>query len=469
MRWVEHAVRALERACLMVLRRCGRNGAPRRSGSSGSDRRAALARLASAAAAAALALGLLSAPARAGCSLEDLWSATKDTFQNAPTECAAQLGNPAFYALTAFLAGAIQTPQGKAFCSGVSGLKEDFKDDQEKLSNYWSYLPESLQKTLQTEFPYFASIGESAADANLALGTMDCACSVVTWEGPDAVAGEIGECFKGALCELQDLAHELLPDEFPSCTGPPPAPPQLVDCRLDPSSDDPNSAFELWNQGTGWVGDIGMCNERYYAGPMKGEFVAGFTCEGDVCFSDGLLKSGSGTYCYCPQAMQQLNWYNLGDGDCYRYLSCACPAGSSAVGGAGGAGYMCTCDNSGLPVNADGTCPKPCNCDCPNNLVLISKDTKSCTCNCGCPQGQTRVGDTCVTPCADPAQLMLEGGTCCAPTQATACGTCCPLGMKPDASGQTCVSVLGKPGAPLLPPKGPLLPPKLPQQTPKGL
>ncbi|MBB6308513.1 hypothetical protein [Xanthobacter tagetidis] len=428
-----------------------------------------LAHLAGAGAVAILALGMLAAPARAGCSLDDLWNATKDTFQNAPTECAAQLSNPAFYALTAFLAGAIQTPEGKSFCSGVSGLKEDFKDDQEKLSNYWSYLPQSLQNTLQAELPYFSKLSESAADANLALATMDCACSVVTWDGPDAVAGEIGECFKGALCELQDLAHDLLPDEFPSCTGTPPAPPQLVDCRLDPSSDDPNSAFELWNQGTGWVGDVGMCNERYYAGPMKGEFVAGFTCEGDVCYSDGLLRSGSGTYCYCPAAMQQMSWYNLGDGDCYRYLHCACPAGTTAVGGAGGAGYMCTCNDTGLPVNADGTCPKPCNCDCPNNLVLVSKDTKSCTCTCGCPQGQTRVGDTCVTPCADPSQLMLEGGTCCAATQATACGTCCPFGMKPDANGQSCVSVLGKPGAPKLPPKGPLLPPKLPKQMPKGL
>ncbi|MEP9348816.1 hypothetical protein ABLE88_07725 [Xanthobacter sp. KR7-225] len=414
---------------------------------------------------AALAAALvLAGPARAGCSVDDLWSATKDTFQNAPVACSAQLGNPAFYALTAFLAAAIQTPEGKAFCSGVTGLKEDFDDDQEKLSNYWSYLPADVQTKLQADFPYFSTLSESSADANLALGTMSCACAVVTWEGPGAVAGEVGECFKEALCEMQDFAHELLPDEFPACTGPPPAPPQLVDCRLDPSRDDPNSAFEIWDYGVGVVGDVGMCNERYYAGPMKGEFVAGFTCEGDVCFSDGLLKSGSGTYCYCPQAMQQLNWYNLGDGDCYRYLTCGCPAGSSAVGGAGGSGYMCTCNDTGLPVNADGTCPKPCNCDCPNNLVLISKDAKSCTCNCGCAAGQTRIGDTCVTPCADPGQLMLEGGTCCAPSQATACGTCCPLGMTPDAAGQSCVSALSKPTAP----KGPLLPLKLPKQLPKG-
>jgi hypothetical protein len=91
---------------------------------------------------------------------------------------------------------------------------------------------------------------------------------------------------------------------------------------------------------------------------------------------------------------------------------------------------------------------------CAAGLVTNISDKASCAYTCDCPDGLTKVGDTCVQPCADPSEVMLASGACCPASQASSCGICCPAGMAPDATGQSCVT----------PPKrGPLS--ALPQQS----
>lgn len=164
-------------------------------------------------------------------------------------------------------------------------------------------------------------------------------------------------------------------------------------------------------------------------------------CGGDYCFDGAYLSGQGGSYCYCPKAMQQ----GLAAADASQgNFICACPQGTTPLGTSGGAEYTCMCP-SGVPMNADGSCPPapPAQaqapvCQCPNNQV--SSVSAGNACACGCAEGLTKSGDQCVAPCAQAGQIMLAGGSCCAAAQATSCGTCCPAGMRPDASGSSCVS-----------------------------
>ena len=175
-------------------------------------------------------------------------------------------------------------------------------------------------------------------------------------------------------------------------------------------------------------------------------------CEGSFCCNGcpSYLGCVPHTICHCPAPMtfkvhqQNQQWD--------EYLSCDCPDGSHKAG-SGPLARVCLCDNSNKPTLADGSCPAPhaCGCGCPGNQVATSheKPDGTCDCSCGCAEGQTKVGFSCVTPCADASQILLAGGACCAPSQTTSCGTCCPDGQRPAANGSCVSSTPPKPFTPL--------------------
>jgi hypothetical protein len=149
------------------------------------------------------------------------------------------------------------------------------------------------------------------------------------------------------------------------------------------------------------------------------------------------------------------------DNDCTNYILCACPEGSHTLSNSGAGAYVCICEESGLPPNANKECPPAppkCEPSCPAGQLTNISDKQTCSYRCDCPDGLTKVGDKCVTPCADTSQVMLAGGACCSALQSTSCGTCCPDGMKPDAHGDSCVSTS--------PPLGKI---QLPAQSPKKI
>lgn len=404
--------------------------------------------------AAALVVSAGPALATPSCSLADIAQAAKETYNTAPASCAAQSANPYFYALTAFLIGFTQTPQGKSFCSGVEDIKDTASDVQKQAASYWDKVPADQQNTLQSYVPALADASASAADVSGALDTVSCACQVAQWEGPGALYGEISSCVASALCDAQDWMHDNISSSFAPCEdAKPPPPPQLIDCRPDPRTKDASGPFYHLEQSVQSVGEYDQCFGHY----LDGSYVTGYRCEGSFCFSNTIARSNTGNYCYCPPAMQHAEYFmDSPPGNCYNYLNCRCPEGSQPLSDSGAGAYICMCPN-GMPVGDDGVCQKPppkCDFTCPATQVVLSKDTQSCTFSCGCPDGDLLIDGTCTPPCADPTQVMLASGACCKPSQAAACGECCPIGMQPDPVSGNCVPLSLKPATPT----GPLKP-----------
>lgn len=395
------------------------------------------------------------AAANPGCSLSDIGQAAKDTFTNIPASCAAQAADPVFYPLLGFLIGFLQTPQGTDFCNAAESVDASASDAQKQLAGYWSKLTPDQQESLMSFLPILGDLSSGASDVGGGLDVVSCACRTAQWKGPGDLAGDFGACLSDALCDAQDWFHDhVSSDIFGSCSSSPPPPPQLIDCRVDPCAVDPHAC----NLDVPVAGQSVQC----YGGDP------GYSCQGSFCFSESLFSTGQGNYCYCPPEMQRPDGFiqDVYGGECVYYVRCACPDGTTPLSATGAGAYICMCPG-GLPVNADGSCPAPppkCEPSCPAGQTTRISDPQSCTYTCDCPDGQTRVGDTCVAPCADAGEVMLAGGACCAASQATSCGTCCPPGMKPDAGGQSCVSVL----APRLP-GGPIAPPQRPRQPPRKL
>jgi hypothetical protein len=388
-----------------------------------------------------VAISLCAEPALSnpGCSLSDIGQAAKDTFTNIPASCAPQVADPAFYPLLGYVIGLLQTPQGTDFCNAV----ESGDATASKVSSAAKNLPGSSDPAVA------AVLGDLTSGTSAVSGAIDvasCACKTAQWKGPGDLAGDFGACVSDALCAAQDWLHDNISSDFSSCSGPPPQPPQLIDCRVDPCA----AGMHACNPDVPVAGQGVQC----YGGDP------GYTCQGSFCFSESLFSTGQGNYCFCPPQMQRHDGFMTDiDGSCEYYVRCACPDGTQPLSASGAGAYICVCPDTGLPLDADGNCPKPppvCAPSCPAGQVLNVSDKLACTYSCDCPDGMSKAGEKCVTPCADASQVMLENGACCAASQATSCGTCCPAGMKPDANGDSCVSAA--------PPIN-----KLPAQSPKKL
>ncbi len=366
------------------------------------------------------------------CSPAEIEQAAKNVYDTVPKKCAAHAKNPVFYGLTAYLIALTQAPEGKKFCAAVATAKAEGEKAKNKLLDLYGELDEEQQKGLKEKLPILSDGASTAQDALDGLALVDCACIVAQWEAPADLYVELSTCVADGVCQAQDWAHDNISPDFPSCTPAPPEAPSKIECNVDPRVKK-GAFYEL---------------EKPYVGFNSGNSCKdpGYVCVGSLCYAkDLLVKSkstafvGTNTYCYCPPHMQQMDWFQDASG-CINFLKCACPAGTKPLGATGPQAFLCVCDKTGLPPEADGSCPKPVVCNCPPGEVVLAKDDKAGTCTCGCADGQFKLGGKCVAPCGKEGNVMMADGRCCPPSSATTCGTCCPAGLKPSDDGTTCIA-----------------------------
>lgn len=380
----------------------------------------------------ALLVGALDAHSKPACSPAELEQSAKNVYKTVPKQCATHTGNPVFYALTAYLIAFTQTPIGKKFCAAAQQAKVEGDKAKNKLLDLFDMLDEEQQKALKEKAPALGEGASTAQDGLDALSLVSCACTVAQWDAPADLYVELSNCVADGVCHAQDWVHDNLSSDFATCTGPPPQPPQKVDCGVDPRVKD--GAF--YALGKPYVGfnSGNSCKDP------------GYVCLGSICYAKDLVAKsastpfvGSNNYCYCPPHMQQMDWFEDGSG-CINFLKCACPSGTKPLSDKGNGAYICVCDKTGLPPEDDGSCAKPVACSCPPDEVVLAKDAKKGTCTCGCAEGKFKLGDKCVAPCSKEGNAMMADGACCPPSSATTCGTCCPPSMKLSDDGTTCVA-----------------------------
>jgi hypothetical protein len=111
------------------------------------------------------------------------------------------------------------------------------------------------------------------------------------------------------------------------------------------------------------------------------------------------------------------------------------PTGETSPSGGG------TCPD-GSPAGPLGECMFLC--ACPAGSSPPSNETgpgsSTCVCNNGPQAGQPLPGNGVCAPVCQKTLVPVAGGACCAPTQVSACGDCCPAGQTPDATTGQCAS-----------------------------
>ena len=350
--------------------------------------------------------------ARADCTFSDLEDAITNipSFLSSHTKCAALFSNPAFWAVSGGVTLAVMSSNDvKNACKEIENLDTSVSGYQQKIKAFYDKLPPDAKNAIN-DLPGAQGIGSSSADLTEVLAFLSCACALATESGPAQITEVAGSCLTTALCWLVTLGG--------SCDCPDPPPPVAVDCA--------NAHKEKG-------GAVNYFGYGYSLQQLKhqGDFYVAVDATGGTCWS-GKIDS----YCYCPKPMRLL--YND-----YLGYGCYCPENTHRAAGNSHdnpvLARVCLCNGTNEPVGADGSCPPPCNCGCPNNQVILAKDPNTCKCTCGCPDGQVPAGDKCVKPCTGANRILLANGSCCLPTQAASCGTCCPFGTKPDATTGSCV------------------------------
>lgn len=407
----------------------------------------------------ALALGGPTAALADQCDLSDAGQAIKDIgSSDFWTKCSSETDDDAFWALFIYLSavdigqdvqttgGTSTTPQNlvTTFCqtaladinSATSKTVQDAVDDA----------PDSIKQGLSDALNNV--LGDDATTDLASVGSdFICACQAVTMKGVAQLGDVIGDCSQAIACQLSGNTLGCCPQS--------PTPPIHIDCSLQSCQtvtfQDPGqppvpctNGPSLVSQGILEAPDA--CGDYHHESPY---------CVGDLCYSQDPTQppNGNPTYvCACPAPMQYQYMPDTPGG----YIQCLCPPGSTAQNG------QCVCPDGSTTgwhgANAGDFCPpkpKPpvCAPTCAGGQKPVFTDQANCKYTCQCPDNQVEAAGSCVTPCGA-GQVMLEGGTCCAASQVNNCGVCCPEGMKPDATGATCVSrALAAP--PLLTPKPP--------------
>jgi hypothetical protein len=383
-------------------------------------------------------------PVRAGCNLSDFGQAFIDSVSNIPLGCASDFSDGDFW----YLVMAIQIASNFSATSGTDYIQQGCNDIDsaiQQVNNVGSDISkvqsiiDQINKNLasnpdaQQNFQQFLddyhiqdTLNEASSDTqtlSTALGYIHCACQVVFEKGNVELNADVNACLGEALCDVTAWLNANVSSAFTdTCPPSPPPPPTQVAC----SSTDP---LQLYASGVGsWPG-----------------------CAGDYCFDQGVANGYGGSYCYCPHAMQEVGKDAYGFPGyvvcaCPNHMAqlgqyvCGCPQGTTQTGP-----YACICKN-GQSILPDGTCPVAVgdaappqwHAVCPLNQVAIVSNVSTGSYSCDCAAGLNKVGDSCVTPCADASQVMTAPGTCCSAKQVTACGTCCPEGQVPN--GSACAS-----------------------------
>jgi len=296
----------------------------------------------------------------------------------------------------------------------------------------------SLPEPLASELAQLAgALGDVTAIAQ-------CACEL--GQSISQLPSDVGSCIEQAFCSAANFVGNLLQlgNQCQTCSPPPPIlgnctpPDSCVDCWWNPNSDcaahpekygcanliegqlDPFNGF----QDTGAVIQTPLPGggTMIVTAPLPDSCAPSLMC---ICPSPmtvvhkQLDQSGDSSlfptyivYCECPR-----NPNNPNDPNDPGNTHLATQPGQPSI-------PACICDNTGRPAQPPGSpygiCP---------NLTGPS-----------CPPGQVYSEGACVTPCADPKQIKLANGTCCAPSQAAACGECCPAGQYPDPVTGNCAT-----------------------------
>jgi hypothetical protein len=372
---------------------------------------------------ASMATLLLSFPAKAenSCSIQDLGNAAQNTFNGFVNgQCGAALADPVAAALTVYLTTLVggMGSQSSGFCQAVTDATNWTSNAQNDVNNVKSGLNKiDSSGQLADQFnSALNSVAGALADAAGIESAFTCACSITADLGQ--IFGDLGSCVEQGLCSFANAVHSVIPG-IDACSGPPNV--TWVNCMPQPCT------------GAGCNGLPGLAPQDCGTGPCttsNGSVQCSPASDsGQVC---GIVvgsdpgNGGLNIYaCDCPAPRQMTPHTGTnGAGDPWPYYTCDCPAGSSSVG------LSCLCPNSDQPPqpigvkttnNPDGVaCPPP----------WLGKP---------CPEGQQNFNGNCVPICPSNEGMTLNG-TCCDPSQVTACGFCCPAHTIPEPSTGTCIS-----------------------------
>lgn len=371
-------------------------------------------------AAAATSAPLTSARAGGSCSINDILNGLQNTIETiASSNCAGVTSDPALWAPVGVASGVMAgISQSQQFCQAVQNVQNQLTNVQGDGNSLVSQL-----NNLGIDASFLSSVLGALGSASDALSVVECACGLSN--NITQVGGDLGACLVDALCDLQNLAHQIDPGLFGSCSGTIVMVPS--NCTQNPCQSngvcDPNLGGNVILQCPS--GDDGPPVTQS-PGPNGGTIVSstlGADSSGNV----------SVEACACPAPMigswipagNYSGWPSIVSDPACKFFMCECPSGSTLAGNSGASQYLCICQNTGQPAQAPGSDPylNPEGVPCPLPLTGLP-----------CPKGQTNVEGKCVAQCAS-NEVLLANGTCCAPSQASACGTCCPSGQVPDASG----------------------------------
>ena len=345
-------------------------------------------------------------PARAGCNLLDLANSAVNAIGSfASPACAAAAaadgGVVASYIVAGGLEGVAAANSGAVtgFCNALNTAQDDLNALQSDLN--------ALNAGVD-----LASVLGSLDPLNI----VECACDIQ--QGVNQFVNELGDC----ACALIDW----LPFVHCGCSNPPP--PQQADCAL------PATCFTGSSDPACQTGDAILgCMPTPFGQqcPGSAQTVSGGTF---VSMQTGDSSCPQTHYCFCPEPLVP-TWTTPPPPSSFDpfpagVFTCLCPSGT----------YQAK-TKSGDPMTASGV--PVCLCDYTNQPPKVTNDPQQ-MCNINilgqpCPNGQTRLGQKCVTPCADPTKGMTMDGACCDPTQMASCGQCCPPNTTPNPVDGSCM------------------------------
>jgi hypothetical protein len=360
--------------------------------------------------------------ARAGgsCDLNDIWNAFQNTLSTiASSNCAGVTADPALWAPVGLASGVMAgISQSQQFCQDVQNAQNQLTNVQGDGNSLVTQLG-----NMGIDASFLSSVLDALSSAADALAVVQCACGLSN--DITQVGGDLGACVQDALCDLQNLAHQIDPGLFGSCSGSIDNVP--TNCTQNPCSNngscDPNLAGNA----------IIRCPPGDDAPPVSQSASGGGTI---VSVVEGASASGtiSVESCVCPAPMT-VNWVTAGnyagwsnvvqDGNC-QFFVCECPKGTTQASQTGAGQYVCLCPDGQTAQPPIKTSLNPEGVPCPPSLTGPT-----------CSGGQVDFEGKCVPACSA-NEVRTPAGNCCNPNQVSACGMCCPAGMQPDPSNGTC-------------------------------
>jgi hypothetical protein len=353
---------------------------------------------------------MLAAPGSAkadgpGCTPADFSQAAQDAWNEAPpASCQLNDDDPVYWALYGFIgAGAAGAQPGgpnpmKDACAAVKTAQATADKLTGPLNDLWGVLGADNQAALEAN-PLFSGIKSNATDLLSLAPIIICACDMVFDHGLKELTDDAGVCVLDALCAGFSLFGEIPCDCQNNGAS---HITKVIDCT---NAELPDGFYNKVNEAnavpTGPAYSTTCDNNGICATTQNPATLSG--CNATVTL-----------ICQCPAPMVIQGIVDSASGPNQYYAECTCPNGTTPGPFAGS--KVCLCAN-GLAMNANGTCPTP-------KPIPPPKPPKPAP-----PPACTIAGT-----------VRLADNSCCAPTQVTSCGVCCPAGQKPDSTGASCIS-----------------------------